>query len=1047
MGKLKIFGLILTLSLGLVSNSYAQKKEINQQTKTISGKVVDDSGAGLIGVTVVLKDQPGVGTVTDTNGTYTINAPETSVLVFSYVGYATAEMDASTVNNKTIVLKEEIRSLDDVVIVAYGSQKKASVVGAIVTTKGSELIKSPVSNVGVALEGRLVGLTTVQRSGQPGGDTPELRIRGQSNPLVIVDGIERSSGGRSGDNYGGVSGWEFINPNDIETVSMLKDASATAVYGVKGANGVIIITTKKGLTGKPEVNFSAGYSVSTPMRLRTPVQSYDYLRYLNEGSYNDGDVAYKGYDILMRFKNQVNPLLYPDFNSKEFTLNNTAPKQNYDISIRGGNEFVKYFVSGGYTREDGLIKNRPEYKVHPNFTYDRYSMRSNLDFQFTKRFSAGINMDTRFETRGGPNGYTNNIFFTYLYNTYPWETSGFNKDEHVVVTDALGSVIPIPYMLIVGGIYKMSQTTSNNSVNLKHDLDFILPGLSAQAKYAFDSYTSVFYNMQKNSELYSAIDFTDVDGKTYLLKVNGDDGALAMSNTAVKDKRRKDYFEASLNYTGTIGADHALTGLALYNMEKRYYADGVPTDVPRAYLGFVGRTTYAFKDKYLAEFNIGINGSENFPVGKRYGIFPAMSVGWVVTNEKFYKKNDLMNYMKIRGSLGQVGNDISSDRFLYMTGLYMNYPASYKTYFGEPGQGYTVTPIQEGKASNPNVTWEVATKSNIGIDANFIKQQLSLTADIFQEKRDNILTNLANIPTYLYPTNNTGFSTSNYATKSNYNKLESKGIEVELGWNSRLGKTFSYFIRGTVASYSTIYTRISELEQPYPWMIAQGTEWNTRGLISEGFWNSFAEIANPNNPFNSYYPNPIPGDIKYKDINGDMRIDDYDLVPLGYTNTPRTTYTGSLGFSFHGFDCSVLLQGASDVVFIPAAENQVMMNPNRSAFSWIANRWTPTNRELATYPVLHNQTYTKFDASDFKPSTFWAYDATYLRLKNLEIAYNLPKSLLKNFNLQNVRLSLSGQNLFTWTKTPQMDNFDPELGQTVFYPLMSTYSLGCSVTF
>jgi TonB-linked SusC/RagA family outer membrane protein len=1015
--------------------------------KELKGKIVDSKGNAIPGITVLVKGTT-IGTITNVDGYFSIQVPlEAKFLVCSFVGMKTQEIQIGSSMNYNIVMEEESVGLDEVVAIGYGAQKKVSITSAISTVGSEDLVKAPVGNVGTAMVGRLTGLTAIQRSGQPGADFPSISIRGSSDPLVIVDGVERASGHliTQGDGTSGaVSGWEAINPNDIESISILKDASATAVYGVRGANGVIIITTKKGFSGETTIDYSGNFSMSTPVRPRHNLGSYEYGLYANEGYYNDGRGAFMTYDDMNKYRYNYSDVLYPSIDYSEYMLKKFSTKHSHNISVRGGTENTKCFVSVGYYDEDGLIKNREGYGFDPNLHYNRLNLRSNLDFQFTKRFSGSINIDARIEKRQGANAPFDNQFFWKMYQAHPWISPGFDKEGRYIETNIEKDVLPVFTYVINGGFYHRNQITANSVFSLKYDLDFIAKGLSTQAKYSFDSYVDTWYTRSRSYATYQPI---EANGTIYYRRT-GDDGELNYS-PQTPDKRKKIYFDASLDYSRLFG-NHALSALALYNMEKSYYFETSFADIPHAYLGFVGRVTYNYKKRYFGEFNIGINGSENFPKGKRFGVFPAYSVGWLMSDEKFMQSIKFLSYLKLRGSYGQVGNDLGTKRFLYLQTTYSNYPSAYVQWYGEPTTSSgSIQAIQEGVSSNNNVTWETTTKYNIGVDAKLFNERMNFTFDYFNEDRDNILTIMQTIPSFQFPqvSSNSGFPTSNYLTDENYGKTSTHGLEIELGWNGKIGKDFRYNLRGTYAYAIKKATRLSEIPKNYPWLYSQGyISGEVRGLICEGYWNSYEEINNPNNPYNIYSPHPIPGDLKYKDINGDMKINENDMVPLGNSNKPRSTFTGSIGLSWKNWDVTALFQGATDVVYQPSAENQIMMNEGQGGFTWISDRWTPQTR-TGSYPVLHSTNQST--SSNFIPSSFWTYDATYIRLKNLEIGYNIHSPLFERLKIDKVKIYLTGQNLWTYTPIEEMKKYDPEMvqGRLVYYPIMQVYNFGVSVTF
>lgn len=1039
--KMLLFGALLLFS--------------HQMFSQVRGKVSDASGIPIPGVTIIEKGTNN-GVISDSGGRYEIRVSnqQTAILIFSFVGLEVQEVAVTGKTTVNVTLKESTTAIDEVVVVGYGEQKKGTVTGAITTVTADELVKSPTGSITTAMAGRLPGLITMQRSGLPGAESPTLRIRGVgtlngADPLVIVDGIERASGyvpaGESSAS-GGVSGYEQINPNDIESISILKDASSTAVYGVRGANGVIIITTKKGITGKPKIDVTGNYGMSTPIRLRNNVSSYDWGFYANEGNANDGIAPAMSNEKLQNYLSGDNPILYPSLNYVDYILKDWAPRQNYNISMNGGTSSVRYFVSAGYLNEEGLVKNL-DFGFDPNHHYNRLNLRSNIDIDFTNTLTGTVNIDSRIENRGGPNAPDDAGFFWKMSQAQPFLSPGFVDGKYISTTTM--SEAPIMQWILGGGNYRSLQTTMNTVFSLKQKLDFITPGLFAQGKFSYDSWYVEKYTRTKTYATYTPI---DVAGTIYY-KRSGSDNQLNynLDTNNQSNKMRKNYLELSLNYARSFGG-HSLTALALYNQSKSFFTESQNRDIPRSYLGFVSRVTYSYLNKYLAEFNFGLNGSENFPKGdgKRFGKFPAFSIGWVASDEAFLQSVSMLDHLKFRASYGMVGNDrIGGDRFLYVSGSFVNIPGSYTVYQGLPTSTSSYLGLQEGRMANEDITWEVAKKINLGIDSKLFNDQLSFNIDVFKENRSNILTYMATIPWMMMPNmqyGGTSWASGNVAPPANYAKVENKGYEIELGWDSKIGKV-GYFIQASLTHAENKRTRISEATQYYPWLYGQGQSIGQYyGLVADGYYDSFSEIHDINNPFSSFGKNLIPGDIKYKDINGDMKIDAKDVVPIGYSNTPRKTASLNLGFDYAGFDFSVLFQGAMQVSYHPADEAQIQFYGGNNAFDWVENRWTPESRDEATYPVLHQLAYNYGSSHDFRTSSYWLKDASYVRLKNLELGYILPKGFTKKISISNARVYLNGQNLFTLDK---LKYWDPESVQSrlVLHPIMKTYNVGISMTF
>ncbi len=1050
MDKMKVKFVFSTFLLLLM---ISLNQELYSQVK---GKIIDDSGAPIPGVTVIEKGTAN-GVVSDFEGLYQLKLQNASkaILLFSFIGLESQEIAVNGRTEINVTMKESTKSLDEVVVVGYGEQKKITITGAISSVDSKELLKSPTSNLVTALSGKLPGLSTVQRAGAPGGDTPEIYIRGIGSPIIIVDGIEQNSGGSLGGSNGAKSGFEQMDPNDIETISILKDASSTAVYGVRGANGVIIITTKRGKTGAPQISYSGNYSVNTPSKLPRLTSSYEWYSYMNEANANDGLPPLISPAELENYRSNANTILYPNMDYNEYILRDYSPRQQHNVNIRGGGEKVKYFVSTGFLDEEGMIEQHKGYGYNPNWDFGRYNLRSNIDFQFSKRLTAGINLEARFEDRQGLSVENEGTFFWRMYNTLPFVSPGFVDDKYVL-NQAFGEK-PINEWIMSFGTYFTKQTTVNSNYYLKYDLGFITKGLDIQGKFSYDSWNYDRYNRRRPYETWQPIktNETDTNGDgindTYdvLLRKANDvtPGPLAYSDN-VTNKSRNLYWEAAINWSRSFDG-HNLSALALYNQSKRYYTAGAPYDIPNAYLGVVSRVTYNYKNKYLAEFNFGMNGSENFPKGKRFGKFPAYSAGWVVSEENFLKNNPLVSYLKLRASLGTVGNDrIGGSRFLYVGESFKDLPSGFNPSPGFGDQGswwYGDTPIIEGRPANLDITWERAKKIDIALESKFFDSKLSFIIDFFRENRSNILTYMQNIPIYMIPIeSNLGL---NLTSPVNYAKRSNEGFEIELGWRDKIGK-FSYQFNGSLAYARNYQDLISESYQFYPWRYSQGQSVGQPfGLISEGFYQSYEEINDPLNPVSSYSPVLVPGDIKYKDINKDMKIDQNDMVPIGYSNTPRVTYSISADFSYQNVDLSLLFSGAEQVSYVPGGPARVQMqNGNVNAFAdIIKGRWTPENRETATYPILHGSSFLDTH-HNYQNSTFWLWDASYIRLKNVQLGYTISEKFTQNtLGISSVRLFVSGQNLLTFSDL----YLDPEAvnNQLMLYPVQKTYNAGININF
>ncbi len=1000
----------------------------NNQEVTIHGVVrSQEDGTTLPGVNVLLKGTTR-GTVTDIDGQYSLNVPATGgTLVYTFIGFVTVEIPVGNQSEINIDMVGDMQSLQEVVVIGYGEQKKATLTGAVSTIGDKELIQSPVANISNSLVGRLPGLIAVQSSGEPGFDQSSLKIRGiatlnagaESDPLILVDGVQRSN-------------LNQIDPNEIKTLSILKDASATAVFGVRGANGVILITTKTGESGKPVINYTANFGIQSPNSLPELLGSYDYATLRNEASINSGQTPYFSEQSLELYKNGGDPYFHPDVDWFDLVLKNYSAQQQHNFNISGGSDNVKYFISLGYFDQNGAYDVQDvqtAYSANPK--YRRYNFRSNFDIDFNDNFSASVKLGNQFSDSNYPGYGAGEIFFRIL-NSNPMMNPGVIDGMLISGVEGLPSSSGSPLDAIVNnGFQRNFNNTVTTNVSLNHKLGFVTEGLSARGMIAYDNYYQHAVTRSKESVKYRIVrDPNDNTQPVFLPQ--GMDAPFGFGESY--GRNRKVYFEGALDYVKNL-EDHNLTAMVLY-MQERYTAPGQEYNVPRGYQGLVGRVTYNYREKYLTEFNMGYNGSENFPEGKRFGFFPSFSLGWVLTEEEFIPTGDILSFMKIRGSYGEVGNDkIGGARFLYLPSVF--YPNSGGYHFGLYGNNYQwFAGSQEGRVGNPDVTWERAKKLNIGIESGFFQDKLRINADIFSENRDNILWYLGTVPALVQAS----------LPPVNIGQVENKGYEVEVSYNNNIGQ-INYWVKG---NYSFSRNKILYMDEPvraHPWLQrtghSVGQHW---GLVSDGFYNTQEELdAAPNSTFAAELQ---LGDIRYIDQNGDGTIDQYDEVPIGYSNFPQVIYGLSFGGDYKGFDFSVLFQGADKVsTYIGEMGAWAFDTDWRNATTRHLERWTPERYEAGlpiTYPRVElSPTQGKHN---YRPSDFWLEDASYLRLKNVEVAYRFQSGFLNKVGASSMRVFVNGNNLLTWSN---MKNYDPEApaGRGGFYPQMRVYNVGVNVQF
>ena len=998
----------------------------------IKGVVVDqESGETLPGVNVIVEGTKS-GTISDNKGNFTVKvSSDKSVLKFSYIGYVTQGVKVGSQTNLRIAMVSDAQNMQEIVVVGYGSQKKVSVTGAISTVKATEILKSPSANVTNALIGRTTGLVAVQRSGEPGRDNADIYIRGvasftgNNSPIVIVDGIERS--------------FSTIDPNEIESFSILKDASATAVYGIRGANGVILVTTKTGVVGKPEITFTVNSAWQNPIRLPELLDAGDWATARNEGSDNSGGLiprAFTDKDIEL-YRNGKDPVFHPNIDWYDFMLKKYAPQQQYNVNVRGGTKDTKYFVSLGMLNQDGAYKLGDYFKdfsANPN--YKRYNVRANLDFNISKNLSTSVKFSTQIAQSNYGNSATNTLFST-IYSANPIMSSVVYQGKLVGATEGLGwSISNTPPVQMLGYGYDNNyESNMNIDFSSKLKLDDLVKGLSVSAKISYDNYYKQdvfrkkqvpFWNLKRNP---AATNFND--SIVPIPVVSSYEGPVGSSSESFS-KNRKIYAEGSMNYNREFSG-HAVSGLVLA-YASRYYSGS--NELPFNYLGLVSRVTYSYRSKYFAEANMGYNGSEQFAKGKQFGFMPSFSLGYLISEEKFFPKNNYLSFLKLRGSYGKVGNDkVGGSRFLYLSSDWKGGSSYYLGGLSNLKQDGLI----EGSLGNENVTWEVATKMNAAADLKFYKDKISFTVELFKEQRNNILTSF-NIPTT--------FGNTGIVSKYNIGVTENKGYELELNYRDKLPSTGIEFWFN--ANYSFARNRLiyrDESPQPYPGMMQTGKRINEPiGLLADGLYNTQEEIDDPNRPKSAWESptNPLqPGDIRYIDVNKDGVINDFDRTSIGNPNMPEIIYGTTLGIQWRGIELSVLFQGAGNT------NTYVQINPFNSGMtqalsntkeSWTKERYesgaTITRPRLMLFPAGNNYQY----------SSFYMEDASYIRLKNLELAYTINSKLLKRINVNYVRIFVNGVNLMTWTK---LRYFDPETasnsGQT--YPMSRVFNVGANIKF
>tara|TARA_R110002051_G_scaffold302302_1_gene370650 strand:- start:12386 stop:15493 length:3108 start_codon:yes stop_codon:yes gene_type:complete len=1024
--KQKRFYLFLLLLASLSISHSVWSQDIK-----ITGKVSDNEGNLLPGVSIIEKGTT-KGTTTDFDGVYNLLASSQGTLVFNYLGYEVKEVVINGKNNIDVVLNPSTTDLDEITIVAYGEQKEVTVTGAISTIKSEQLVESPSPNVANSLAGRVTGLSTVQFSGQPGADNPNIYLRGiaslsegRSQPLMIVDGVERS--------------FMSLDPNEIESISVLKDASATAVYGVRGANGVILVTTKRGKYGKAKISTSFSTGIQQPTRLLEFADSYTYAQRYNEAQLNDEpnidpiNLRFTP-EALEAFRTGSNPILYPNTDWMDYLLKPTTQQSQANVNISGGSEKVKYFVSLGVLNQDGLFKTF-DAEYDSNFSFQRYNYRSNVDIDVTNttKLAVTIGGQTRVTNRPNTKGNFNELFRD-IYWSVPFSSPGIVDGRYIVSGDLYISDQKVDGLdrYYGQGFSNILNNQLNMDIGLEQDLNFI-KGLKFRTKFAYNTDYNHAKNRNSSVASYTPIYLRDIDpnadpnSEEIVYQRNGQDGNLTYGETY--GTSRDWYLEGGLSYKNKFGG-HNVSGLLLYNQQKRYYP-GQFSEIPLGLVGIVGRATYDYKNTYLANFSVGYNGSENFARDKRFGLFPALSTGWVVTNEPFMKNQSFFDFLKIRASYGLVGNDrIGGNRFLYLPDSFDprsgNYNFGIDTPFNQPA-------AREGQIGNPNVTWETSEKQNYAVELKMLDNKLGLKVDYFIENRSDILTFRGTVPAFV----------AYNLPAVNIGKVQNKGFEVELNWDHEINDNFSYWVNANVSHAKNKIVFQDEVPQNEDYLVRTGNP------VGQPFGYIFDKFYNDTDTGNDALPDHLydlkPGDMVYKDLNGDGVINQDDQRAIGFPVYPMYNFGLNYGFKYKNFSLTMSWAGATNTSRLLGDTYRTAFGAttNRSLLQYMADgRWTPETAETATYPRM---TLTGRQNNN-KNSDFWLRDASYIRLKTLEMGYNFKGDFLKKMGISNLRAFLNGTNLITIT---ELDITDPESRTAADsdYPLTKLYNFGIRLNF
>ena len=1057
---------------GVAQTGRTAKVQATQSNKiTVSGTVLDKTTNNpLIGVSVVVKGVANAGTITDMDGKFTLKLPYAEApLVFSYLGYQPQEIVPGAKKELTVLLQEDTKALQEVVVVGYTKQRKETMIGSVATITTKDLTQSPTANINNALAGRLPGLIVNQYAGgEPGVDQSELFIRGKAtygnqSAIVIVDGIERDM--------------SYLAPDEIETFTILKDASATAAYGIRGANGVIVITTKRGKAAeKATVNLKASIGINQPIGFPEYLGSADYATLYNEARLNDAKMtgadisslnlfSQQAIDNFRRAKGDNSDGLGYDWDYYDFAFK-PGLQEDVSLSIRGGTDKVRYYVLANYFSQGGNYKysNAGEYDSQTKFT--RYNFRSNIDININRYLSTRLDLGARITDRNAP-GTTAGRLMTICATQPPYlpilvEENAHPQNEEYIQQNPRG-------MLYGDNIYRYNllgelsrtgylnekNTYLNGSFAMNLDMEFLTKGLKAEVMFSYDASEGRWINRKLDTykdgyrEYPKYATFMPIEGSDAYMAGGHYTGAYKTGNKYDIDQTigngfshnasdGRTYIQARLDYNRLFSNRHEVTAMLLANRGNRT----VNNELAYHSQGITGRFAYYYNQKYLMEFNFGYNGSENFAPGKRYGFFPAGSIGWVVSEEEFMKKASWIDFLKVRASYGLVGSDNVSSRFPYLA--FYGGGSGYD--FGN-NFGTNVGGTSEGNLANANLTWEKARKLNVGIDFTTLNQRLALTIDAFYEYRFDIITDMNSDGIMGYPD-----IVGKDAALQNLGEVSNRGVDIELSWNDKIGKDFRYYIRPNLTFSRNRLEYKAEVARKNSWRKETGKRLYENFVYVFDHFVADQEEADRLNKI-GYQPwgQLIPGDVVYKDLDRNGVIDDEDRTAMGNPRSPELMFGIPFGFQYKNFDFSVLLQGAtkSSILLNGAAVfdfPQFEQDKIGRVKKMHLDRWTPETAATAKYPALHYGTH---DNNKNGNSSLFLYDASYLRLKNVEIGYNVSPKLLRKFHVQQARIYVQGLNLLTFDKLGDVD-IDPETKSgdgASWYPIQKVFNFGIDITF
>ena len=1014
---------------------------VNAQGHLISGTIVDAQGVSLPGVTVLEQDSAN-GVVSDLDGNYTLTTSSSSAtLVFSYIGFETKTIAIANKRYLDVILSESAEALEEVQVVAFQKQRKNSVIGSINTIKPAEL-NQPNSNLTASLAGRISGVISYQRSGEPGADNAEFFVRGvtsfgySNSPLILIDGLEVTTNDLA-----------RIEPDNIASFSVMKDATATSLYGARGANGVILVTTKEGKKGKAKVAFRYENKFSAPTQITSFLDGVSYMELYNSALRMRDPSAplYYSKNKIEATRNTPDPNIYPNLNWYDELFKNNTINKKFNLNVNGGGDVSQYYLSVSHTNDTGLLKVDPLNNFNNNIDINRSNLRANVNINLTKTTKISVKFNSFFERYNGPIDSANDIFGKVMqanpvnFPKYYTFDNQFSQYNHTLFGNKGNGGFPNPYADMVRGYKDRFSSTILSQVQIKQELDFITEGLSFRALVAVKSYSAT-----ENQRSFNPFYYGIAESETELGLVNRiyqiQEGTEFLSNNSTSNAVNSNYYyEFTTQYDRFFNDKHQVGGLLVFNFNEalnKYSNSSVFASLPARNMGISGRGTYGYDDRYFAELNFGYNGSEKFAENHRFGFFPSAGLGWIVSNESFFEKTfPSISLLKLKYTFGLVGNDnIGSSRFFYLSDVNLGdggrgyaWGADYNNYYN----GYNINSYP-----NADVTWEVAEKTNYGVELG-IKERLVLQLDYFIENRKKIYEERP-----VYP--DTAGLTS--VVSSNSGQVQSKGLDIAIDYNQSFANGFYLTARGTFTYATNEVVVKNEPQYPFGYLSAIGYHTNQpRGYIAERLFIDQEDILNSPEQFNGLSSNEnayLPGDIKYKDLNGDGKISELDQAPIGDPFVPEIVYGFGASMGYKNIDFSFFFQGAAKSSFFIQPTNIAPFINERNALNIISdNHWSENNPDpYAFWPRLSTEEVN----NNNQDSTWWLRDGDFLRLKSIELGYTLPEQWLKIKNLR-TRFYASGLNLFTISKFNLWDN---EMGGNgLGYPPQRVMNLGLQINF